>query len=141
MGVVQVELYWIPLGAGAGGALVRWSGRFYELISSRMAGRPRLDLFHSALAVSIDVATTTVEMAPVWVTRSEPGVVAEGAVGCPLLGHSRLFPVRDSALARWNDPGRRICEGRSCFDRGRRHDRTPDPRPRPAVPDAGVGSR
>ena len=98
MGVVQVELYWIPLGAGAGGALVRWSGRFYELISSRMAGRPRLDLFHSALAVSIDVATTTVEMAPVWVTRGERGVVTEGAVGCPLLGHSRLFRYE---IRRW----------------------------------------
>lgn len=91
MNVVQVALYWIPLGAGAGGALVRWSGSLYEVISARLSGRSRRSLYHSALCVTIDGATTTVEMAPVWVTRGERGVVAEGAVGLRLLGRSRLF--------------------------------------------------
>ncbi|MCC7076933.1 MAG: hypothetical protein IT198_07395 [Acidimicrobiia bacterium] len=91
MGAARLELYWIPLGAGAGGSLVRWSGRLYEWLCSRISGRPRLSLLHSALAVRIDGMTTTVEMAPVWVTRGERGVVAEGAVGSRLLGRSRLF--------------------------------------------------
>lgn len=87
----QVDLYWIPLGAGAGGALVRWSGRFYEALSAAIARRPRLDLYHSALIVSVDGITTTIEMAPVWAKAGERGVVAEGAVGLRVLGHSRLF--------------------------------------------------
>jgi hypothetical protein len=91
MDTAQVELYWIPLGAGAGGALVRWSGWLFELLSSRIAKRPRCRLYHSALAVNIDGTTTTVEMAPVWVTHGERGVVAEGAVGLRTLGRSRLF--------------------------------------------------
>lgn len=88
---VRVDLFWIPLGAGAGGALFRWSGWLYEVLASRISGRPRCDLYHLALAVNLDGTTTTVEMAPVWVTRGERGVVAEGPVGLRLLGHSRLF--------------------------------------------------
>ena len=42
-----VELYWIPLGVGAGGALVRWSGRIYEALVATMRRRPRQDLYHS----------------------------------------------------------------------------------------------
>jgi hypothetical protein len=41
--------------------------------------------------VSIDGVTTIIEMAPIWVTRGERGVVAEGAVSLRLLGRSRLF--------------------------------------------------
>jgi hypothetical protein len=88
---VRVELYWIPLGAGAGGALVRGSGWLFELVSSLIARRPRRRLYHSALAVTIDGTTTTVEMAPVWITRGERGVVPEGAVGLRMLGRSRWF--------------------------------------------------
>ena len=47
-----VDLYWIPLGAGAGGAVVRWSGRLYEAVAAALARRPRCNLFHSALEVS-----------------------------------------------------------------------------------------
>jgi hypothetical protein len=86
-----VELFWIPLGAGAGGALVRWSGWLYEAVVARLTRRPRCNLFHSALAVTIDGVTTTVEMAPVWIQGGERGVVAEGAVGLRPLGRSRLF--------------------------------------------------
>lgn len=93
-----IDLYWIPLGAGAGGALVRFSGRVYEAVAARVAGRARRDLYHSALIVTVDGARTAVEMAPVWTTRGERGVVAEGPVGARLLGRSRLFRYE---IRRW----------------------------------------
>lgn len=95
-----IDLYWIPLGAGAGGALVRWSGRCYEALAARLAKRPRCDLYHSALEVRRDGVVTTIEMAPVWITRGERGVVAEGAVGARVLGRSRLFRYE---VRRWRD--------------------------------------
>ena len=90
-GVDGVDLYWIPLGAGAGGGVVRWSGRTYEALAAAWAGRRRRPLFHSALVVHVDGASTSVEVAPVWLTRGERGVVAEGAVGARGLGRWRLF--------------------------------------------------
>jgi hypothetical protein len=86
-----VDLFWIPLGAGAGGGLVRWSGRAYEALVAAVERRERQALYHSAIEVHLDGVTTAVEMAPVWVTRGERGVVAEGAVGARPLGRSRLF--------------------------------------------------
>jgi hypothetical protein len=86
-----VYLYWIPLGAGSGGAAVRWSGRVYEALAAAVARRPRCQLFHSALAVQLDGLTTTIEMAPVWSQRGDRGVVSEGAVGSRWLGSWRLF--------------------------------------------------
>ncbi len=86
-----VDLYWIPLGAGAGGALVRWSGRCYEAIAAAVGRRRRQPLFHSALEVQLDGVTTTIEMTPVWITRGDRGVVAEGSVGVRALGRWRLF--------------------------------------------------
>jgi hypothetical protein len=85
------DLYWIPLGAGAGGELVRWSGRAYEAIAAMVARRSRQPLFHSALEVHVEGVTTTIEMAPVWVKRGERGVVLEGPVGTPRLGRFRAF--------------------------------------------------
>jgi len=87
----RVDLYWIPLGAGAGGALVRWSGRLYEALAAARCSRPRCALFHSALAVCADGVTSTIEMAPVWIQRGDRRVVAEGPVGARFLGRSRLF--------------------------------------------------
>ena len=87
----SVDLYWIPLGAGAGGAIVRWNGRIYEAVAAALARRPRCDLFHSALEVSVRGVTATVEMAPVWTKRGDRGVVSEGPVGARFLGRSRLF--------------------------------------------------
>lgn len=86
-----VDLYWIPLGAGAGGALVRWSGRTYEATAAARARRVRRPLFHSALLLTVDGAPVAVEMAPVWTKRGDRGVVTEGPVGARLLGRSRLF--------------------------------------------------
>ena len=87
----SVDLYWIPLGAGPGGAVVRWSGRIYESLAARREHRPARALYHSALVVQVDDASTAVEMAPVWVTRGDRGVVAEGAVGAAVLGRWRAF--------------------------------------------------
>lgn len=86
-----VDLYWIPLGADAGGAIVRWNGRIYEAVAAALARRPRRDLLHSALAVRVSGVTATVEMAPVWTKRGDRGVISEGPVGAPFLGRSRLF--------------------------------------------------
>ncbi len=94
-----VDVYWIPLGAGVGGALVRWSGRLYEATAATVAGRPRCDLYHSALEATVDNVTTAIEMAPVWTKRGDRGVVAEGPVGSPVLGRSRLFRYE---VRRWH---------------------------------------
>jgi len=96
---VAIDLHWIPLGAGAGGGLVRWSGRIYELVDSHLAHRPRCYLYHSALTVTIAEATTVIEMAPVWTRRGDRGVVAEGPVGARLLGRSRCFRYE---VRRWS---------------------------------------
>ena len=87
----RVDLYWIPLGAGAGGELVRWSGRLYEAVVAARGRRPRRALFHSALELCADGVVSTIEMAPVWIQRGDRGVVAEGPVGARFLGWSRLF--------------------------------------------------
>lgn len=86
-----VTLFWIPLGAGTGGAVVRVSGRLYETALAAAARRPRYDLFHSALEVTADGLTAVIEMAPVWTKRGDRGVVSEGPVGARILGRSRLF--------------------------------------------------
>jgi hypothetical protein len=76
---------------------VRLSGRTYEAMVAARAHRPRCDLFHSALEVSVDGVTTTVEMAPVWVQRGERGVVAEGPVGAQFLGRSASSATKCAA--------------------------------------------
>ncbi len=111
VGACRIDLYWIPLGAGAGGSLVRWSGRAYESLAARRARRAPRPLYHSALEVQLDGVTTAIEMAPVWVHRGERGVVAEGPVGAGLLGRSRLFRYE---VRRWRGgtiPDRAAAEG------------------------------
>ena len=86
----RVDLYWLPLGAG--GRCVRANGRVYEVVSARLAGRERRDLYHSALEVCLDGERFVIEMAPVWNTPDpHRGVVCEGAVGLRPLGRLRLF--------------------------------------------------
>ncbi len=86
----SVDLYWLPLGAGA--HCVRWNGRAYEAVLAARERREPCDLYHAALEVRLDGTRYVVEMAPVW-DRHEPdrGVVAEGAVGLDVLGRSRWF--------------------------------------------------
>ncbi|MFN0092436.1 MAG: hypothetical protein ACKVWR_19560 [Acidimicrobiales bacterium] len=87
----RLELYWIPLGAGA--QVVRLSGRLYEAAAARVQQRPRRRLYHSALLAATAAGATVVEMAPVPNARGavERGVVAEGPVGARLLGRARIF--------------------------------------------------
>lgn len=85
-----VLLYWLPLGAG--GHVVRWNGRVYEVIAARYGHRTVNDLYHSALEVLLRGERYVVEMAPVWSGEArERGVVRVGPVGLPLLGRSALF--------------------------------------------------
>ena len=79
MTLYGVDLYWIPLGAGAGGAVVRFSGRVYEAITATLAHRRRRALFHSALDVTVNGVTAVVEMAPVWTKGGGRGAVDEGS--------------------------------------------------------------
>ena len=85
-----VTLHWLPLGAG--GRLVRFSGRIWELIAARREGRDPAPLFHSALEVEGPAGTSIVEIAPV--VNSLPadhGVVCEGPVGAAWAGRFRIF--------------------------------------------------
>jgi hypothetical protein len=91
-GPASVDLYWLPLGAGAGNQLVRVSGYAYEALAAARQHRGRTDLYHSALVVTLDGDTYAIEMAPVWSVRDpDRGVVAEGPVGLAWWGRSRLF--------------------------------------------------
>jgi len=56
-----VDLFWIPLGAG--GRSVRFNGKAYEAICARLARRPPLDLYHSALVVTNPGGRYTIESA------------------------------------------------------------------------------
>ena len=95
-----VDLYWIPLGAGDAFFTVRWSGRAYEALVAHREHRARRELFHSALEVRLDGHRHVIEMAPVWRTRGDRGVVATGPVGLRPLGRSALFRYE---VRRWRD--------------------------------------
>ncbi|MEO6511835.1 MAG: hypothetical protein ABIO16_12635 [Nocardioides sp.] len=98
---VYVDLFWLPLGAGDSTGLVLRSGRLYEALSARRHHRKARALFHSALEVVVDGARHVVEMTPEWgLPPGDRGVVAEGPVGLPLLGRSRLFRYE---VHRWRD--------------------------------------
>ena len=89
--MASVELYWLPLGAG--GHSVRINGKVYEAVAARIANRPRLAIYHSALRVHLDGSSYVVEQGPAEgrsgaVAR---GVVAEGPVGTRLAGRVRIF--------------------------------------------------
>jgi hypothetical protein len=85
-----VDLHWIPLGAG--GHSVRFNGKVFEAISSLIDGRPRCEIYHSALTIHVPDGFFTVEMTPIPDRRGwQRGVVAEGAVGRHWAGHLRIF--------------------------------------------------
>ncbi len=94
-----VDLYWIPLGAG--GRSVAFNGRVFEAIAAGLARRPRCDLYHSALVVTVDGARHTIELAPSPDDDvSARGVVASGPVGARWAGRLRLFRYE---LRCWRD--------------------------------------
>jgi hypothetical protein len=98
--VPRLDLYWIPLGAGA--RVVRMSGKIYEAISALVQRRPRSDLYHSALVATTVDGQTVIEMAPVPDNRGpqERGVVAEGPVGMRRIGRLRVFRYE---IRRWRE--------------------------------------
>jgi hypothetical protein len=98
-GRAVVDLHWIPLGAG--GHSVRFNGKAYEAISSRIDRRPRCDIYHSALTIHVPDGLFAVEMTPIPNRRGwERGVVAEGAVGSHWVGRLRIFRYE---VRRWRD--------------------------------------
>ena len=99
--MAQVELYWLPLGAGPGAQCVRWNGRAFEALAARVQHRERCALYHSALQVQAGPDRFSIEMAPVWSTAAaDRGAVCEGPVGLPVLGRSRWFRYE---VRRWRD--------------------------------------
>ena len=94
-----VDLYWIPLGAG--GHVVRLSGRVYEVISARIQRRPRQALYHSALIVQLPGSRFVIEQTPVIDGRGhDRGVAIEGPVGMKRAGRFRIFRYE---VRRWRD--------------------------------------
>jgi hypothetical protein len=95
-----VELYWLPLGAG--GHFVRLNGRIYEALAARRAQRPRRDLYHSALIVTVPAGEYVIEQA--WPIpsgdREQRGVVAEGPVATRLARSLRMLRYE---IRRWRD--------------------------------------
>jgi len=88
--VGSVDLYWIPLGAGA--HVVRVSGSVFEALAAFRQRRPRCDLYHSALVVEIPEGRFVIEQAPIPdVNGDQRGVVAQGPVGVRWLGRFRVF--------------------------------------------------
>src|SRR6266536_20399 len=95
-----IDLYGLPLGAG--GWFVRMNGRIYEAVMARREHRPPCDLYHSALEVRVPEGRFVIENA--WPIPDRDGdargVVVEGPVGSPGLGHLRTFRYE---IRRWRD--------------------------------------
>jgi hypothetical protein len=88
---VGIDLYWLPLGAG--GHFVRFNGRVYELIQARREHRRPMDLYHSALEITVPDGRFVIENA--WpIPDLDPtarGVTVEGPVWSRRLGRFRIF--------------------------------------------------
>jgi len=93
-----VDLYWIPLGAGA--SVVRASGATFEAIMALAQHRPRGQLYHSALVVTHEGDRYAIEMTPEpdGHGREQRGVVAGGAVGTAVAARFRPFRYE---IRRW----------------------------------------
>ena len=86
----SVDLYWIPLGAGA--HIVRVSGKLFEVVAALVERRATVDLYHSAIVVSLPEGRFVIEQAPIPDLDGERrGVVAEGPVGTRWAGRFRPF--------------------------------------------------
>ncbi len=92
-----IDLYWIPLGAGA--HVVRLSGKVYEAITALIRRRPRCALYHTALKVGVSGGQFVIESAPIRDNGGrEHGVVAEGPVAMRWARRFRLFRYE---IRRW----------------------------------------
>jgi hypothetical protein len=87
----RIDLYWLPLGAG--GRFVRFNGRVYEAMQARRERRPPLDLYHSALEVTVPEGRFVIENSwPIPDARSAArGVAVEGPVGTRRLERFRAL--------------------------------------------------
>ena len=96
----RLDLYWIPLGAGA--SVVHASGQTYEALTALMHRRHRRDLFHSALVATTGDARFFIEMAPSPDDRGPElrGVVGQGPVGTRWAGRFRTFRYE---IRRWRE--------------------------------------
>lgn len=95
----SVDLYWIPLGAGA--HVARVSGKLFEAVSALAQRRQRCDLYHSALVVCVPEGRFVVEQTPVPDLHGEQrGVVAEGPVGTRYAARFRVFRYE---VRRWRE--------------------------------------
>lgn len=94
-----VDLYWLPVGAGA--HVARRCVSIYEAVAAAREHRDRCELYHAALQVHLDGDRYVIESAPVW-DRREPdrGVVCEGPVGSPWLRRSKWFRYE---VRRWRN--------------------------------------
>ena len=71
---------------------MRLNGRIYESLAARLQGRPRCDLYHSALQVELGAERFVIEQTPVpRLSEADHGVVAGGAVGVRWAGRFRTF--------------------------------------------------
>jgi hypothetical protein len=95
----SVELYWIPLGAG--GHVVRLSGRLWERTGALIHGRRADDLYHSALVIHLDGSRFVIEQTPALAAPGDGrGVVVQGPVGVKVAGRFRLFRYE---VRRWKE--------------------------------------
>ena len=98
--VCAIDLYWLPLGAG--GWFVRFNGRVFEWIDAKRHHREPLDLYHTALDISVPEGRFIIENA--WpVPDRDPaarGVTIQGPVFSPALGRFRTFRYE---VRRWFD--------------------------------------
>ena len=75
-----VDLYWIPVGAG--GYVVRLSGKLYGALKALAEHRPRLDRYHAPLQIWLPADRFVIECAAILNLRGkERGVVAGGRSG------------------------------------------------------------
>ena len=91
LSVPGVDLYWIPLGAGA--SVVRANGWLLSTGEALLRHRSRRPIYHSALIAHSAAGSFVIEMTPETNDNgvNERGVVAQGRVGTRWLGRFRIF--------------------------------------------------
>ena len=97
----RVALFWLPLGAG--GSFVRFNGRVYEALTARREGRQPLDLYHSALEVTVPEGCFVVENS--WPIPDRDGAARGVAVVGPVGSHglARFGRPFRYEIRRWRD--------------------------------------
>ena len=79
---------------------MRLNGRIYEAILATVQRRPRCDLYHSGLVVTVPEGRYTIEQTPAQPHGEKRGVVGIGPIGAKWMALSRVFRYE---LRRWRD--------------------------------------